>query len=68
MVLLRDFIGKTVWDSYLSDSRRRQWSSKDFFVLSLTLHMMLASIYWFIYWFRYNGLDLSSNVSRGKML
>ena len=25
MVLLQDFIGKNVWDSYLRDSRRPQW-------------------------------------------
>ena len=47
MIVLRDFIGKNVWDSYVGESRRPQWKqcSKDFLVLPLQLHIMIVSIY-----------------------
>ena len=47
MIVLRDFIDKNVWDSYVGESRRPQWKqcSKDFLVLPLQLHIMIVSIY-----------------------
>ena len=61
MVLLRDLIGKNVWDSYLGDSRRPQIKLQRVFCV-------IPAISHHDFFYLLNGLVWFSNVSRSKML